>query len=179
MNRFKQCFSSVVIDGESDFEYEDDVMGSPILDHVLGVSHMSTVSGIINRRHLSTSFSKQHHRHLSTKSRTPSVASNTMNTRQLTGTERVETGRVKMSTYYKYFGAMGMPIAITFVFGMTISTVISMGRNLWLTDWSNDNTRSEKELGGRTIGVRLAVYAGLGFSESKIESMCSCIQYNC
>ncbi|ULU01203.1 hypothetical protein L3Y34_001516 [Caenorhabditis briggsae] len=155
----------VNIDEDSDIEYDDDVMGSPILDHVLGVSHLSTVSGIINRRKMSTSFPRQNRRHLSTKSRTQSVTSATVNTRQLTGTERVETGRVKMSTYYKYFGAMGFPIAVTFVLGMTISTIISMGRSLWLTDWSNDNSRSRDDLTGKTTEVRLGVYAGLGFSE--------------
>ncbi|CAI2357977.1 unnamed protein product [Caenorhabditis sp. 36 PRJEB53466] len=86
----------IMIEGDSDFEYDDEVMASPIIDHVLGTSHMST---------------KQRHRLSTTTSTAPSIVSVYSTSRQVTGTERVETGRVKMDTYQKYSGAMGMSIA--------------------------------------------------------------------
>ncbi|CAI2357983.1 unnamed protein product [Caenorhabditis sp. 36 PRJEB53466] len=130
----------IMIEGDSGFEYDDDVMTSPIIDHVLGTSHMSTVSGIINRRRSSTSTQKHRHRLSTNKSTAPSIVSVDTTSRQVTGTERIETGRVKMDTYQKYFGAIGMSIAVIFVFGMMV-------RSLWLTDWSNDNAARADSLG--------------------------------
>lgn len=158
------------LDDDSDFEYDDEVMASPMVDHMLGASQLSTVSGILNRRrHSTTHHPKQFRSRLPTNvSQTSSVTSTSTTThRQLTGTERVETGRVKMETYSKYFGAMGITIAFLFVLGMTTSTLVSMGRNLWLTNWSNDNAARAGPDGDevRSVEVRLGVYAGLGFAE--------------
>ncbi|CAI2355773.1 unnamed protein product [Caenorhabditis sp. 36 PRJEB53466] len=140
-----------MIEGDSGFEYDDNVMTSPIIDHVLGTSHMSTVSGIINRRRISTSTQKQRHRLSTTKSTAPSIVSVYMTSRQVTGTERVETGRVKMDTYQKYFGAMGMSIA----------ELVADG----LVKRLSGSSRAGTNATGNSIGVRLGVYAGLGFSE--------------
>ncbi|CAI2357972.1 unnamed protein product [Caenorhabditis sp. 36 PRJEB53466] len=67
----------------------------------------------------------QRHCLSTTKSTASLIVSVYTTSRQVTGTERIETGRVKMDTYQKYFGAMGMSIAVIFVFGM-----MSASRNL-------------------------------------------------
>lgn len=69
------------------------------VDDVLGTSALSTVSGIVLRRRYSN-ITKKHRRRLST---TKSVISTEVSNRQLTGSEKVETGRVKIILKYYFF----------------------------------------------------------------------------
>ncbi|CAI4229334.1 unnamed protein product [Auanema sp. JU1783] len=146
----------------SDIDYDDEIVAeSPLIDSVLGTSHMSTVSGIIAKRRMSTSTVRKRRRLSTVK---PSVVSSGTGGGggQLTQVERVETGRVKFDTYSIYFGAMGFTLAVLFFTGMTISTALSMARSFWLTSWSNDNKRNET---AQSVPTRLGVYAALGFAE--------------
>lgn len=100
-------------------------------------------------------------------STTTSMLSGENNAPKLISAEKVETGRVKPIVYLKYFQAMGLVFATIFVIGMTANTLASMGRNLWLTDWSNDYSVENEaaEVEPQPLSLRLGVYAGIGFIE--------------
>ncbi|CAJ0561383.1 unnamed protein product, partial [Mesorhabditis spiculigera] len=145
-------------DEEDIFEHEELSTSQPIERH-FGASLISTVSTMINTR-------------VTTKrvrfvSGSRYVSFRGDNSRQLTQAERVEVGHVKVDIYTEYFKSMGLVLFGLFVIGMALSTVVSMGRNLWLTDWSNDNSATSLKNAEEVepVSVRLGVYAMLGFTE--------------
>uniref|UniRef100_A0A915D418 Uncharacterized protein n=1 Tax=Ditylenchus dipsaci TaxID=166011 RepID=A0A915D418_9BILA len=146
-----------VSDDEEEAAVDDDGME---VDNLLGTSALSTVSGMVSRRRHSTIKFNKRRRASTTRN---SIMSET-SCRQLTGVEKVETGRVKLTVYLKYFKAMGWIISLLFLLGMTSSTIASMSRNIWLTDWSNDNAKGSEQI-AKPVSLRLGVYAGIGFLE--------------
>lgn len=123
---------------------------------------MSTISGIISQRRYSTSrFKRRRESAYSISEMLPAH-------RQLTGVERVETGRVKLDVYSKYFKAMGYTFSCLFLFGLVANTVASMARNVWLTEWSNDaNNSMSPPNASHTPHVLLDLATSLGFGQSE------------
>jgi ABC-type multidrug transport system fused ATPase/permease subunit len=68
-----------------------------------------------------------------------------------------KSNRVQTSTLKFYFKASSYLLTCLTVFFFSIVNISSIGSNLWLTDWSNNNNSSHTKV------FRLVVYSGLGF----------------
>lgn len=79
--------------------------------------------------------------------------------------EIAETGKVKLSVYERYFKSMGYFSIIFVAFGNIASQIFSVGSNIWLSMWSNDqpNPDGSQDLAKRDL--RLGVYAALGIGQ--------------
>ncbi|KAI1720590.1 ABC transporter transmembrane region domain-containing protein [Ditylenchus destructor] len=124
----------------------------------LGAMSLSTVPNIISRRRYSSMRTGDRRNSVIKKSMTSTEVIH----KQLTGVEKVETGRVKMVVYYKYFEAMGHSLFFFFAIGSTASILASIARNIWLSDWSDESATGPHH---ETVAMRLGVYAGIGFAE--------------
>lgn len=171
LERLKSTTTSHTVDEQNDMDNVSDDTDETFMDenaadveNLMGASVMSTVSTILAKRKYSTSTSYRRRRPTMRESSEPSLDVPIM--RQLTGVEKVETGRVKPAVYLGYFRAMGFCLSGLFFLGMILSTLASMSRNLWLTEWSNDQSPTGHPYNeSQPVSVRLGVYAGIGFLE--------------
>ncbi|CAJ0593581.1 unnamed protein product [Cylicocyclus nassatus] len=80
--------------------------------------------------------------------------------------EKTALGRVKFSVYMAYFHSMGiLRYFVPFAIALSLNSALIVARSFWLTDWSNDNTPGADPSLAKPLGVRLGVYAVIGFSE--------------
>ena len=81
---------------------EDDIVAASPLDHLLGSSHMSAVSGILSKRRVSTASALQkRYRKTTAGSQISSGAATNPVGQNLTTAERVETGRVRVACSWR------------------------------------------------------------------------------
>lgn len=171
LERLKSTTTSHTVDEQVEMDNVSDDTDETFMDenaadveNLMGASVMSTVSTILAKRKYSTATSYRRRRPTMRESSEPSLDVPIM--RQLTGVEKVETGRVKPAVYLGYFRAMGFCLSGLFFLGMILSTLASMSRNLWLTEWSNDRSPTGHPSNeSQPVSVRLGVYAGIGFLE--------------
>uniref|UniRef100_A0A8C1FVC7 Multidrug resistance-associated protein 1 n=1 Tax=Cyprinus carpio carpio TaxID=630221 RepID=A0A8C1FVC7_CYPCA len=76
--------------------------------------------------------------------------------------DKANTGRVKLSVFWEYMKAIGLPLSIFSVFLFFCHHLSSLGSNYWLSLWTDDpvinNTQPNREM-------RLGVYGALGISQ--------------
>uniref|UniRef100_A0A8C1YX02 Multidrug resistance-associated protein 1 n=1 Tax=Cyprinus carpio TaxID=7962 RepID=A0A8C1YX02_CYPCA len=81
---------------------------------------------------------------------------------RLTEADKANTGRVKLSVFWEYMKAIGLPLSIFSVFLFFCHHLSSLGSNYWLSLWTDDpvinNTQPNREM-------RLGVYGALGISQ--------------
>ncbi|XP_067238287.1 multidrug resistance-associated protein 1 isoform X4 [Chanodichthys erythropterus] len=81
---------------------------------------------------------------------------------RLTEADKANTGRVKLSVFWEYMKAIGLPLSIFSVFLFFCHHLSSLGSNYWLSLWTDDpvinNTQPNREM-------RLGVYGALGLSQ--------------
>ncbi|XP_029140029.1 canalicular multispecific organic anion transporter 1 [Protobothrops mucrosquamatus] len=81
--------------------------------------------------------------------------------------EAMETGKVKLFTYVRYFRAIGWGLSLSILIGYIGQTASSVGFNLWLSDWTNDALRYENTTYPATErDMRVGIYGVLGASNS-------------
>uniref|UniRef100_A0A8C2AT71 Multidrug resistance-associated protein 1 n=1 Tax=Cyprinus carpio TaxID=7962 RepID=A0A8C2AT71_CYPCA len=81
---------------------------------------------------------------------------------RLTEADKANTGRVKLSVFWEYMKAIGLPLSIFSVFLFFCHHLSSLGSNYWLSLWTDDpvinNTQPNREM-------RLGVYGAFGLTQ--------------
>ncbi|ETE66837.1 Canalicular multispecific organic anion transporter 1, partial [Ophiophagus hannah] len=80
--------------------------------------------------------------------------------------EAMETGKVKLFTYLRYFRAIGWGLSICILIGNIGQAASFIGFNLWLSDWTNDALHYQNETDLVTRDMRVGIYGTLGASNS-------------
>ncbi|KAH7710489.1 multidrug resistance-associated protein 1-like protein [Aphelenchoides avenae] len=88
--------------------------------------------------------------------------------RKLIKKEKVETGRVKLNVYQRYAKSDSYTFALSFLTLFVGFNAVMMGRNMWLSQWSDENAELAMQPNAThaSLGDRLGVFAALGFLES-------------
>ncbi|XP_055920592.1 multidrug resistance-associated protein 1-like [Eupeodes corollae] len=85
---------------------------------------------------------------------------------KLIESEKSQTGGVTLAVYKQYIQSIGVCLAISTILLNCCFQGLSIGSNLWLTEWSNDKRA------GTDTSVRnmyLGVYGGLGFGQVAVD----------
>ncbi|XP_043087211.1 multidrug resistance-associated protein 1 isoform X2 [Puntigrus tetrazona] len=81
---------------------------------------------------------------------------------RLTEADKANTGRVKLSVFWEYMKAIGLPLSIFSIFLFFCHHLSSLGSNYWLSLWTDDpvinNTQPHRKM-------RLGVYGALGLTQ--------------
>ncbi|KAI6219243.1 Multidrug resistance protein mrp-7 [Aphelenchoides besseyi] len=80
--------------------------------------------------------------------------------------ESIQTGRVKKAVYLIYMRAASLILSILFAFFYVAYTGFQLGRNIWLSEWSDANDPAKSAGDKIPLSARLGFYAGLGVSET-------------
>uniref|UniRef100_A0A671NEJ6 Multidrug resistance-associated protein 1 n=1 Tax=Sinocyclocheilus anshuiensis TaxID=1608454 RepID=A0A671NEJ6_9TELE len=87
---------------------------------------------------------------------------------RLTEADKANTGRVKLSVFWEYTKAIGLPLSIFSFFLFFCHHLSSLGSNYWLSLWTDDpvinNTQPNREM-------RLGVYGALGLTQGDLRDI--------
>uniref|UniRef100_A0A673I337 Multidrug resistance-associated protein 1 n=1 Tax=Sinocyclocheilus rhinocerous TaxID=307959 RepID=A0A673I337_9TELE len=87
---------------------------------------------------------------------------------RLTEADKANTGRVKLSVFWEYMKAIGLPLSIFSIFLFFCHHLSSLGSNYWLSLWTDDpvinNTQPNREM-------RLGVYGALGLTQGDLTDI--------
>ncbi|KAM9296382.1 ATP-binding cassette sub-family C member 3 [Gastrophryne carolinensis] len=78
---------------------------------------------------------------------------------KLIQTETAETGRVKLTVFWQYIKAVGIPVSLFICFLYGCQNASAIGANVWLSDWTSEPVINGTQ---KNTQMRLGVYAALG-----------------
>lgn len=75
---------------------------------------------------------------------------------------------MKWAVYSHYLKSIGVTLSVTTILLNMVFQAFSIGSNIWLSEWSNDNTTTEDTA---KRDMYLGVYGGLGIGQGKFSFM--------
>ncbi|EFN62768.1 Multidrug resistance-associated protein 1 [Camponotus floridanus] len=125
-----------------------------------------SLNGSLKRQYSTESQQSTNYMHSnSTKEKETSKPNNTGE--KLIEVEKAETGSVKWKVYSHYLQSIGWFLSISTIVMNAIFQAFSIGSNIWLSRWSNDNlTLPNGTIDTPTRDMYLGIYGVLGFGQA-------------